>query len=275
MQAIGLCLAQITHTEANMENIVGIFSAKRNADTAMEELRAAGFAADKLILLTPDTSGDTLRRMPSEDGEQPGMGMAIGGVAGGAAGLAAGALMSNFLLPGVGPILAVGLGSTVFGVGGAVAGGAVGNFLEDSLTHGIPKDEIFLYEDALRQGRTVVIAFADDDERIKRAHGIMERAGAESLDAARHSWWIGLRDAEAAEYDPNGRSFGDAEQTYRSGFEAALRPDCRGKSLEEARAVLRDRYADLCDQEVFRRGYERGQLYYARSNRQSLSGDPR
>ena len=255
-----------------MENVVGIFTEKRNADKAMGELRAAGFAPDNLVLLTPDTSGDTLQRTPSEDAEQPGMGMAIGGVAGGAAGLAAGALMSNFLLPGVGPILAVGLGSGVFGVGGAVAGGAVGNFLEESLTHGIPKDEIFLYEDALRQRRTVVIAFAENDERIERGRGIMERAGAESLDAARHSWWIGLRDAEAAEYDPDGQSFGDAEQTYRSGFEAALRPDCRGKSLSEARAVLRDRYADLCDQEAFRRGYERGQLYYAESNRERLRG---
>jgi hypothetical protein len=103
----------------------------------------------------------------------------------------------------------------------------------------------------------------------------MERAGAESLDAARHSWWIGLRDAEAAEYDPNGKSFGAAEQTYRSGFEAALRPDCRGKSLDETRAVLRDRYADVCDQEAFRRGYERGRLYYAQSNRHSLRGDSR
>lgn len=256
-----------------MENAVGIFKEKRNADSAMEEMRAAGFAPDKLILLTPDSSADTFRRTPSEDAEQPGMGMAIGGVAGGAAGLAAGAVISNFLLPGVGPILAVGLGSGIFGVGGALAGGAAGNFLEESLTRGVPKDEIFLYEDALRQGRSVVIAFADDEERLKRGRSIMERAGAESLDAARHSWWIGLRDAEAAEYDPDRRSFGEAEQTYRSGFEAALRTDCRGKSLDETRAVLRDRYADLCDQDAFRQGYERGQRHYAQSNRDSLRAD--
>ncbi|MGN6717628.1 MAG: hypothetical protein ACTHLX_09565 [Candidatus Binatia bacterium] len=258
-----------------MENVVGIFKEKRNADSAMEELRAAGFAPQRLVLLTPDHSSDTLQRTPSEDGEQPGMGMAIGGVAGGAAGLAAGALVSNFLLPGVGPMVAVGLGSGVFGLGGAVAGGAVGNFLENSLTHGLPKDEIFLYEDALRQGRTVVIAFAENEERIERGRGIMERAGTESLDAARDSWWIGLRDAEAAEYDPHGKSFGDAERSYRSGFEAALRPDCRGKPLDETRAVLRDRYADLCDQEPFRRGYERGQLYYAESNRHGVREDAR
>ena len=258
-----------------MENVVGIFKEKRNAVSAIEELRAAGFAPERLVLLTPDHSSDTLQRTPSEDAEQPGMGMAIGGVAGGAAGLAAGALISNFLLPGVGPILAVGLGSGIFGVGGVVAGGAVGNFLENSLTHGLPKDEIFLYEDALRQVRTVVIAFAEDEERIERVRSIMERAGAESLDAARDSWWIGLRDAEAAEYDPDGKSFGDAERPYRCGFEAALRPDCRGKPLDETRAFLRDRYADVCDQPAFRRGYKRGQLYYVESNRHVLREDAR
>ena len=110
---------------------------------AMRDLCIAGFLPDKLILLTPAIGSDTLQRMPSEDAEQPGMGRAIGSVAGGAAGLAAGALISNFLLPGVGPIVAVGLSSGAFGVGGAVAGGAVGKFLESSLTQGLPKDEIF------------------------------------------------------------------------------------------------------------------------------------
>ena len=39
---------------------------------------------------------------------------------------------------------------------GAVAGGA----LEDGLAHGLPKDELYLYEDALRKGHSVVFAFA-------------------------------------------------------------------------------------------------------------------
>ena len=86
-----------------MKNIVGIFTERKYAESAMRDLGIAGFGPDKLILLTPDIDSDTLQRMPSEDAEQPGMGRAIGSVAGGAAGLAAGALISNFLLPGSWP----------------------------------------------------------------------------------------------------------------------------------------------------------------------------
>jgi hypothetical protein len=103
----------------------------------------------------------------------------------------------------------------------------------------------------------------------------MERAGAETLDAARRKWWIELRDAEAAEYDANGKSFGDVEQTYRRGFEAALRPDCRGKSLEAVRVVLRVRYSDICDEDAFRQGYERGQLHHVEVRRRDLREDSR
>jgi len=258
-----------------MKNIVGIFTERKYAESAMRDLGIAGFGPDKMILLTPDIGSDTLQRMPSEDAEQPGMGRAIGSVAGGAAGLAAGALISNFLLPGVGPIVAVGLSSGAFGIGGAVAGGAVGEFLESSLTQGLPKDEIFFYEDALRQGRSVLVGLAEDDDRIERGRVLMERAGAETLDAARKKWWIGLRDAEAAEYDANGKSFGDVEETYRRGFEAALRPDCRGKSLEAVRVVLRVRYSDICDEDAFRQGYERGQLHHVEVRRRDLREDSR
>ena len=44
-----------------MENVVGIFKEKRNAVSAIEELRAAGFAPERLVLLTPDHSSDTLQ----------------------------------------------------------------------------------------------------------------------------------------------------------------------------------------------------------------------
>ena len=68
--------------------------------------------------------------------------------------------------------------------------------MEEGLAHGLPHDELFVYEDALRQGRTVVIAFADDDDVAERGRQIMSDSGAETVDAARESWWIGLRSAE-------------------------------------------------------------------------------
>ncbi len=58
---------------------------------------------------------------------------------------------------------------------------------------------MFLYEDALRRGRTVVVVFAEEAQ-ADEVHAVMKEAGAESVDAARERWWIGLRDAEEQYY---------------------------------------------------------------------------
>jgi hypothetical protein len=254
-----------------MNTVVGIFSQRKIAESALEDLRRAGFRSEELIYLTPQTTDERLARVPSEDGEQPGMGKAIGGVAGGAVGLAGGALAANFLLPGVGPILALGLAGAAFGIGGAVAGAATGDLLENLLTRGLPKDEIFFYEAALEQGRSLILVLAQDEPGADRARAIMERDGAESLDAARSAWWIGLRDSEATEHDISTHSSSEAEQSYRRGFEAALQPQCRGKTWGEAKGLLTERHGHVRDQEAFRRGYERGQKYCQTHRHPSLT----
>jgi hypothetical protein len=165
------------------------------------------------------------------------------------------------LLPGIGTVLALGLGAAPLEVGGAVIGAAGGGALENLLTRGLPRDEVYLYEDALRQNRTVVIVLEADEERLERARDILERSGAESIDAARERWWTGLRSADEVHYD--GAPDNDNEQRYRRGFEAALDPDFRGKPFENAAEKLSERYPDLCNDEWFQRGYRRAQDYYA------------
>ena len=64
------------------------------------------------------------------------------------------------------------------------------------MSDGIPEDEIFVYEDALRKGRSVVIALTDDSRSTAEIREILSRNRAESIDAAREQWWIGLRSAE-------------------------------------------------------------------------------
>jgi hypothetical protein len=243
-----------------MNHAVGIFTDRGTARAALEKLRRAGFANDAFVLLTREESAEAL---PTEDAEQPGMGKTIGGIAGGALGLAGGSIIGSLLLPGVGVILAIGLGAGVLGLGGAVAGSAAGDLFERMLTHGLPKDEMFLYEDALEQGKSLVIVSSPDEDEIERARILMEQEGAESIDAARQKWWIGLRDAEDAEYDsPNG-AFHAVEAIYRRGFEAALEPEWRGKSWSDAEAGLRARHGRFADEAGFRRGYERGQAHLA------------
>jgi len=52
------------------------------------------------------------------------------------------------------------------GTGGAIGGAALGDALDEGMTEGLPKDELFIYEDALRQGRSVVIAFVHPGRQV-------------------------------------------------------------------------------------------------------------
>ena len=52
----------------------------------------------------------------------------------------------------------------LLGAIGAVGGGAAGGDIESNVFEGLPEDEMFVYEDALRKGRSVVVAMVDNDE---------------------------------------------------------------------------------------------------------------
>jgi len=254
-----------------MQTVVGIFTSQVAAEHAAEQLCRLGIAWEHINFLIPGASEAQLAQVPTTETEQPGMGTALGSVVGGAAG-ASGGLMSaaviSALVPGIGPVMAVGLAALGFIglIGGVVAGAAAGGALENAMSDGLPKDELFVYEDALRQGRTVLIALTEDDTQAEAARAALEQAGAESLDTARDTWWIGLRDAEAAAYTAEGWDFTQDEAIYRRGFEAALRAPvpASGKSYSEVVGYLRAHYPDMYDHEAFRRGYARGLAYHER-----------
>src|SRR4051812_10118378 len=177
-----------------MSTVAGIFNSRADAERAVERLRSAGVAEDGISLLTPGTSQAELDEVPTTETEQPGMGKALGGTVGGALGVAGGlhlgATVASLFVPGVGPILAAGLvGAALLGAGGAATGAAVGGALEDSMARGLPHDELFVYEDALRRGRSVIIVVAEDEPQAETARGIISQSGAESVDAAREEWW--------------------------------------------------------------------------------------
>ena len=246
-----------------MRTVAGIFTSRAEAERAAGRLRALGIAEKQISILTPEASGTELNAVPTTEAEQPGMGKIIGGVAGGAAGLSggiqAGAISGLLSVPAVGPVIAIGFaGALLAGIVGAKVGGA----LEYALRDGLPKDEIYFYEDALRQGRSVVIFQADPGEEMQTGREALLQAGAESLDAAREQWWIGLRDAEEAEYRVPDKSFREIEPIYRSGFEAALEVPVRGKSYNAATIYLKEHYLDVYWTEEFRRGYARGLAYW-------------
>src|SRR5205085_5964739 len=247
-----------------METVAGIFAARDGAEAAVERLRALGIGENNISLLMPGTTPEQLdERVPTTETEQPGMGKALGGAVGGALGIAGGLhlglALSSLFVPGVGPVLAAGVvGAALLGAGGAAAGMAAGGAAEENLAVGLPHDELFVYEDALRRGRTVVIAVAESDEQGAAARRALTESGAESVDAAGDEWWIGLRDAEQEAYTGQGGDFARDEPTYRRGFEAALHPQARSTAYPDARERLREHYGAECEKDAFRCGYERG-----------------
>jgi hypothetical protein len=244
-----------------MKTTVGLFASRSDAEDAVARLRAAGIPDDRINLLAPGAERE-LRRVPTSDTEQPGVGTALGGVVGAAAGAAGGmqaAVAVSALVPGIGPVVALGLlaGALIGAGGGAVVGGAV----EDSLGGGVPKDELFLYQDALRQGRTVLFVVGSDDDQAALVRRILYEAGAESLDTARERWWLGLRTAEAERYGAEGGDFNRDETGFRLGFEAALRLRPRDAAYDDVVEYLREQYPAAYQDPAFRRGFERGRSY--------------
>ncbi len=242
-----------------MPAVVGVFKSRADAERGVTELKAIGIPNDRINLVTPEAGEKELAALPQSQGEQPGMVKALGAVAGGALGMGIGEMIATMILPGVGFVIALGVaGGALLG---AIGGETIGKAAEDKIFAALPEEELFVYEDALRHGRTVVLATLADDSLSEAARGALDHAGAESVDRAREMWWIGLRGVEKEHYVAAGKNFDEDEPYLRAGFEAALLPGNRGKSYDDARDDLSIRYPHMYDREPFRHGYQRGQAY--------------
>jgi hypothetical protein len=248
-----------------MRAVAGIFKSREAARNAAVALLSSGFAREQVSVLFAGASEKQIHSLPVSTTEQPGMGSAIGGVLGAAMGAAGGfelGVAVTALIPGIGPVLAAGIaGAAILGAGGLIAGAEAGGAAEEKSTAGLPSDELFFYEDALRQGRSLVVLLADGDDEAKHGREMLGDMGAESIDAARQAWWIGLRDAEAEHYRTQGHELEQEQKPYRAGFESALRRECHGKTAEQAADCLKWWHPTTWDSEPFRHGYERGRAY--------------
>jgi hypothetical protein len=255
-----------------MEAVSGVFKTQADAQRAVEAAHRFGVPDNRITLLTPG-SADQIEKeaqsVPVDSTEQPGIGKAFGALAGGGVGITGGALLIA-LVPGLGPISALGLlGAAILGAAGAAVGAKVGGELEESTSEGLPEDEIFVYEDALRKGRSVVIGMAENDDAAASLRELLKTEGAESVDAAREQWWIGLRNNEESHYSKSGGSFSDDEKFYRLGFEAALHARTRCMEFDQVSAAMDAALEDVQKQypganveEPFTRGYQRGREHY-------------
>ncbi|HTO89232.1 MAG TPA: hypothetical protein VMR54_17050 [Thermoanaerobaculia bacterium] len=246
-----------------MEPVVGIFSSRYTAAHAGSALRSAGFPENRVQLLLPIEEASDGSPPPTEEAEQPGVGPALGGVLGAATGASAGfglgAMTASVLLPGIGAVGAVGLwAAAVLGVAGAI-GGASAAAAEAATRSGLPRDELYLYEDALARGKGVVFVLVDSDREALRASQLLEAAGAQGLDTDRKQWWIGIEDLERS--GAHGLSATPRESPhliYRRGFVAALQPGMKSSSYDAAASLLAKELGAVVREPAFRRGFEKG-----------------
>jgi hypothetical protein len=244
-----------------MEVVTGVFGSRDTAEKAVNQLRLLGIPDKRFGVLSPGSTAETVERgVPVTDTEEPGMGKAMGAAVGGAMGAASGATLglavATMAIPGVGPVIAFGMvGAALLGTVGAAAGSAVGDQVEEELGEGIPHEDVYLYEDALRHGHTVLIAYADEGDQADNAAEVMRKAGAEDLDVMRENWWKEQREGERTHYTGN---FDEDEESYRRGYTAALHPQRRDKAYTDVEDELRTQYANTTLDRPFQSGYERG-----------------
>jgi hypothetical protein len=258
-----------------MEPVVGIFPTRSSATSAAMALRLRGLPPERIQLLLPGEAEGLEGLVPTDESEQTGVAKAIGGVTGGAIGASAGlglaAAVASAVLPGVGAVTAIGLAAAAFlGAGGAVAGAAVGDALEDKTYRGVPRDELYLYEDALAHGRAILFATPETDDEAESLRRVLADNGAETLDAARESFWVGIRDAEQLHYEGSGAGEGSApgskfqtvEHAYRKGYVTGI----SGVASREP-ALEKD-----SEKDAYRRGLERGRARIAGPREPGASG---
>lgn len=163
---------------------IGVFTERASADAALEELRAAGFAADQLGFAVRDRDATERATMPTDVTELNLMpGTATGAMGGGLIGGIVGAAAS-LLIPGLGPALAGGI--LLATLGGAAMGAVAGGFAGSLIHMGVPEEEAHHYQDLLTSGHTLVTVQApgryEEALRILAQHGAYNSAMAEVAD---------------------------------------------------------------------------------------------
>ena len=250
-----------------MNSVAGLFLTRAAALSAIERLQALGIDEERMVLLSPGMTDERVEQtVPAIDSAEAGGGEKIGSSVGRGAGIAGGIMLGgavgSILVPGVGAVVAAGiLGAALLGTMGAAFGAAAGSTVDEKTAASLRHDELHLYEAALRQGRSVLIAVAVDESQALAAREALREAGAEGLDEARKIWWSDLRAAEEEAYRTEGKDFALDENRYRRGFEAALHPRARGLTLVQSAPFLREYSSEDPQTDAFRHGYERGQVY--------------
>jgi anti-sigma B factor antagonist len=156
-----------------METAIGVFASRDRAEHAIKELRQH-LPEDSIVFLTRSESEAT--RVSRE------FGATVGGIAGGAAGLYGG-MIAALLVPGLGPVFALGVGAAaVLGLAGAGSGAALGSTVaHDAQTPATPdekcSEDVAFFREVLKEGRSLIVVRTESKELATLACGVLDRLG--------------------------------------------------------------------------------------------------
>ena len=157
-----------------METVIGVFSSRERAEEAVTELLAQRVPEESIVFLSRSESEAKVV------GKQ--LGASIGGFMGMATGASAGVAVATLLIPGIGPVFALGFGAAaLLGLAGAGTGAAVGASISETNVKTTPDEkapeDVAFFRDVLKEGRSLIVVRAESADTATVACNILDRTG--------------------------------------------------------------------------------------------------
>ena len=207
-----------------METAIGVFSSRDHAEEAVKELQERGVPEQSIVYLT--RSENEAKTIAKE------FGATVGGFVGGAAGMSAGVVAATLLLPGIGPVFALGFGAAaLLGLAGVGAGATVASSASHDAQAPQPtpdekcSEDVAFFHEVLKEGRSLIVVRTESQEIATSACAILDRLG------------LGMEGKTPVKMQTGTRQVGDV-----------IVLDISGRiTLGEGNVVLREIVRDLAD----------------------------
>jgi len=225
-----------------VETVIGVFSLRDHAEEAVKELRQRSVPEESLVYLTRSES--EAKAIAKQ------FGTTVGGFVGGAAGMSAGVVAATLLLPGIGPVFALGFGAAaLLGLAGAGAGGVVRSASHAAQAPQPTADEkcsedAAFFREVLKEGRSLVVVRTESELVAMTACTILDSRG------------LGMQGKTPLKMQTDTRQIGDITVL-----------DITGRiTLGEGNVVLREIVRDLVDKGNKRIVFNLGGVTYVDSS---------
>jgi hypothetical protein len=168
---------------AQQRRAVGVFGSREAAESALQELKNAGFSMNQVSVVARDTDQsakiadvEVTNRVGNKADEGAATGVVTGGAVGGMGGLLVG--LGALAIPGIGPVILAGVVATTLAtaLSGAAIGAVAGGLMGALVGLGIPDERARYYNDRITEGDYLVIVDGTETD-LSQAKEILANRG--------------------------------------------------------------------------------------------------